>query len=175
VPILRVLRLAHLVLATEVRDVRLRIRLDRAGGVDRSRELSELRPARRILKIERRNIADHGGFGRPIERIGHEDRVAFGRETLAELAKHGAQAEDIRPDKDTGMLTGRRVDEGGIAGAVGGADIDILLDHLQLGAGDRASRRDHAGRRGQCHEVASRAVIDGGLVPIEIIVLSRHR
>ena len=141
--------LTDLMLPTKIRNVGLRVRFDRARDVDGPRELVELRAAGGILEIERRNIADDGRFRRPIERIRNEHGVAFGSQALAEIAKDGPQAENIRPDEHTRMLSGRRVDEGGIAGPIRRADVDILLDDLHLRACGGPHDGDDAGRRGQ--------------------------
>jgi len=126
------LRRIDFLLPIEPGDERDGIFLGGAGRVDRAHQRRQLRAIGLVAEVERPRV-ESGVAHDAIERVRHEHRVAFLRQRASHFAHHRAQAERVGPDNHAGMLAGRRVDERGVARAVGRLDLDVFLDDRQVG------------------------------------------
>jgi hypothetical protein len=87
------------------------------------------------LKVEGGNLLfrDHRRLGYTIEGVRHKHRIAFSSNALADVAHRRAQTERIRPDDDTRVRTGARMNECSVAHTVGRFDGYISLDDRHRG------------------------------------------
>jgi hypothetical protein len=141
------LRFVDLRLRIQERDVGHGILLARAWSVHRRHQRLQLRHVGLILEAERPGVVELRRFRHAIERIRHQHRISFGGNPLADVAHRRAQAERIRPDQHARMGTARRMNEGGVACAVGRFDRDVGLDNRQLRGRRRCAGGGKAGQR----------------------------
>src|SRR5262245_37310458 len=148
------LRLVHLLLRVEERNVSDGILLSIAGRVHRRHQRTELSHIGWILEIETGGVRERS-FRNTIKGVGYENRISVGRKALADIAHRGPQTECVRPDQNARMGTGLRVNERGIAGSVGSLDFDVGFDDVRAGRGGGSCKaRGH----GESYKIAPRDV-----------------
>ena len=119
-----------------------RVAFHRVRAADRAGQRHELRPVLRLGEVE--GLGDRRRAALAVEGIGHQHDIALGGQPAAHVAEHRAQAADVRPDQHGRPLAlALRIEERGIAGPVGGLDVDVLLRDGGLGV---SHARGHARR-----------------------------
>jgi hypothetical protein len=149
------LGLVHLRLLIEPRDERGRVLFRRAGRADRRHQRLQLGHVRRILEAEGRGIFDRRRFLDAVERVRDEDRVAFGRDALADVAHRRTQPERVGPDEHRRMRAGGWINKCSVAGAVLGLDLDVLFRHRHVGSRRAPGGGGDAGADRNRHELAA--------------------
>jgi hypothetical protein len=119
-------RLLHI----EPADQRRCILLDRAVGCNRSHQRPEL--AALLLEIDFRSVLVDRRLRHAIEGIRHEDRVPRRRQTLRHVAHRRSEAEGVGPDDHARVCAGGRMNESGVAGAIGRLDVGVRLSPVEL-------------------------------------------